>query len=159
MQHTNAMRSPTMAAERPESARAPRSPRMPLKQLQDNSLKQESPEERRYSTLPGLTADATVFAIGSQHGVNGPACEGAKYCPHWVALEALRLACLRTECSESWLCFVRRCLQFRGHCTLTKKVRKHKSALQSAVAMRLKLDPALQSGPPLRQPASLRKHQ
>lgn len=29
---------------------------------------------------PGLTADATVFAIGSQSGVESPHCEETRYC-------------------------------------------------------------------------------
>ena len=55
-----------------------------------NGLKQESPVERHSAAPPGLTADTTVFAIGSQRGEERPACEGARYCPQGVALEAPR---------------------------------------------------------------------
>jgi len=44
------------------------------------------------TTLPGLTADTTVFAIGSQIGEKRPDCGEARDCLQWVAMEAPRVA-------------------------------------------------------------------
>lgn len=108
-----------------------------------NDPKQESPEEWRGTTLPGLTADTTVFAIGLRYGGMWSVPRGARDCPQGVALEARHSVCAGTACTGSGLCFVRRCLHQRGKHTLSKNAPQHKSDRQSRNAHRLKLDAAL----------------